>query len=550
MNSDRPLQTLFYRQLTEITEVLQNLSILLKEQELAKPVREELHHQVHKLVGSSGVMGYQKISSMARVLEEKLDPENETSENRLASNQLIDHFENLLDAIRTDEADTATASKPSVRNLYNNPDRASKLIYLFEDDSIQAADISIQVENYGYRVKTFDQLDQLKQVISQRLPDAILMDVAFPEGRMAGPKAILALRKEINLEIPVIFLSASDHFASRLQAVRAGSAAFFLKPVDTISLIDTLDRLTNHDHQEAYRILLVEDSTFQAAFYAQILEDEGMQTRVTTQPAKILEVMAEFNPDLILLDVHMPDCSGMELAHLVRQAERFVSIPIVYLSAEQNKEVQLRAMSQGGDDFLSKPIKPEHLIAAIHSRVTRYRILRSFMVHDGLTGLLNHTTINAYLEKELARAQRQNVALSFVMIDLDNFKLVNDNYGHPTGDRVLKSLARLLKQRLRRADIIGRYGGEEFALILPDTPGENARFVMEDLRRRFGKITHQAGDQYFRVTLSCGIAAYPDYTSAGEIKDAADQALYKAKRAGRDQIAYLRPVETASQPQA
>jgi diguanylate cyclase (GGDEF)-like protein len=546
MSTAQTLNELFAEHLPDIIKNIQFYQETIFTQGWDSPAVADLYHLTHKLVGSSGVLGYQQISLTAKNIEEKIDPENGRFVERLTKETFSGYINDLLEAIQTDQSIQREQLKPGSKPQAGNVERASKLIYLFEDDAIQAFDLVGQIENYGYRVKVFDNLDLVEDVVRQRKPAAILMGIDFPEGRMAGPNKVAALKSQDCFDIPVIFLSTSDHFSLRLSVVRAGGQAYIIKPVDIIALIDVLDRLTHADQYEAYRILLIEDSELQAAYYARILEKEGMQTMICSQPSKVLDIMTEFNPDLILLDMYMPDCSGMELANLVRQVERFVSIPIVFLSAEQDMDLQLRAMSHGGDDFLSKPIKPDHLFAAVKTRIIRYRKLRSFMLRDGLTGLLNHTTINEYLEKELARAQRQETPLSFVMIDLDQFKQVNDTYGHPAGDRVLKSLSRLLRQRLRRADVIGRYGGEEFALILPDTGGENARFVLEDIRRRFNRINHTAGDQHFSVSLSAGIASFPDYGSANDLKEAADQALYQSKHAGRDRVSLIKPIPLKS----
>jgi diguanylate cyclase (GGDEF)-like protein len=158
------------------------------------------------------------------------------------------------------------------------------------------------------------------------------------------------------------------------------------------------------------------------------------------------------------------------------------------------------------------------------------------MVRDGLTGLLNHTETKGQLSIELARAKRREAPLAFAMIDLDNFKTVNDTYGHPTGDRVLKNLSRLLQQRLRKTDVIGRYGGEEFAVILIDTDGSTAFEVLDEIRAGFGQILQLSGNVEFSTTFSCGIAVFPDYPDAASLNAAADRALYEAKNSGRNQV--------------
>src|SRR5450759_476879 len=262
----------------------------------------------------------------------------------------------------------------------------------------------------------------------------------------------------------------------------------------------------------------------------------GMVTENVADPLQVIDHLISFNPDLLLLDMYMPDCSGMELAQIIRQKEQFISIPIVFLSAETDKEKQLAALGIGGDDFLTKPIEPDHLIAAVTIRIERYRKLRALMIHDGLTGLLNHSTTKERLIQEVERARRQNEPLAFAMLDLDQFKRVNDNYGHAAGDRVLKSLAYLLRQRLRSSDTIGRFGGEEFAVILPDTDEQSAANIMQELCAGFAKIRHHAGEKEFSVSFSCGVAAFPAFDNAGSLSETADMALYTAKTDGRNQV--------------
>ena len=179
---------------------------------------------------------------------------------------------------------------------------------------------------------------------------------------------------------------------------------------------------------------------------------------------------------------------------------------------------------------------PDHLISAVTSRVLRSRMLRGFMVRDSLTGLFNHTTTKEHLEIELARARRNQSPLAFAIIDIDRFKLVNDSYGHATGDRVLKSLARLLRERLRQSDIIGRYGGEEFAVVLSGTDGPTAAMVLDQIRAGLAQIRQQADGEAFTVTFSCGIACFADYPDAPKLTEAADKALYAAKRGGRNRV--------------
>ncbi|MEO8342879.1 MAG: diguanylate cyclase, partial [Gallionella sp.] len=355
------------------------------------------------------------------------------------------------------------------------------------------------------------------------------------EDRLGGVKLMNEIQQGRETPVPVVFLSAHDEFEMRLEAARAGSIAYLIKPVNIGGLIDKLDNLTSTKPLVPYRVMIVDDSVALTAYHTAILEQAGMTVKAVNNPFHVIDAL-DFAPDLILIDLYMPECNGTDLAKVIRQLDAFVSIPIVFLSAENDLDKQLFAMGLGGDDFLTKPIQPPHLISSVTSRIRRSMMLRSFMVRDSLTGLLNHTAIKDQLEGEVAWVIREKKPLSFAMVDIDNFKLVNDSYGHPVGDRVIKSLSRLLKQRLRTSDLVGRYGGEEFAIVLVNADGPTALKVLDTIRDDFSQLRHLADGQDFPVTFSCGIASVSQFSDITKLSDAADKALYKAKHAGRNRV--------------
>ncbi len=247
-------------------------------------------------------------------------------------------------------------------------------------------------------------------------------------------------------------------------------------------------------------------------------------------------MLVESKPEIVLVDLYMKGCDGRELAQLIRQQEAFIGIPIVFLSVERDPDVQIDAIRAGGDEFLTKPVKPEHLVASIEMRAQRTRDIRYFMERDSLTGLLNHSHLIGGLNNEIRRAERIGNNLCFAMIDIDNFKHVNDSFGHLTGDRVLKSLARMLQDRLRKTDIIGRYGGEEFGIVFFNTTTEHAERILNEVRESFARIRHTANSKDFYVSFSCGLAGYPKFGTAAKLGKASDDALYKAKEFGRNRV--------------
>lgn len=497
-----------------------------------------MQYLLHQLISASSLMGYQQTENAARNLKKALEETEIFQQARERIQDIETEFELLWQVIRTEKPNTSADDEDCTReNIppHNTFQRSQQLIYIGEHDSSHSQRLADQIGYFGYQVEKFEDLPTLINAVNSTQPKAILMDICFPESPTAGLEAARTILKNHPL-LPIIFTSEDDDMKTRLDAVKAGGVAYFTHPVEIGTLIDVLDQnISGHCMTTPYRVLLIEDSRFQATFYARKLQNAGMETSILTDPMQITHTLGDFNPDLILLDMYMPVATGMELAKVIRQIETYLSIPIVFLSAETDKNKQLEAMKLGGDDFLDKSIRPEHLISTVATRAARYRELRAMMVRDSLTGLLNHTTIKERLEQEMLRVERNASTLSFIMIDIDHFKKVNDTYGHAAGDRVLKSLSRLLNQRLRRTDILGRYGGEEFAIILPNTTINNALKVMEELREGFAKIRHQAENKEFGVTFSVGIASTEHYKDSAGISEAADKALYIAKREGRNQ---------------
>lgn len=409
-------------------------------------------------------------------------------------------------------------------------------IYLALNNTEYANRIINQLEFFGFRSLSFNSIQDLILAAKQDKPETIVADIDFDGGDFSGIAAIREIQDCYDVTIPIIYVSdRRDDIEARLMASRTGGEEFFYRAVDPGQLIEKIENYTHSNTQDPYRILVVDDSKAQAKYIENILNKSGMIPSVITDPMQILVALNDFQPEIIIMDMYMPGCTGMELARVIRQQDKFHSVPIIYLSAEDDVNKQLHAMSLGGDDFLTKPIDPKHLVATLLNRGRRARSLLALMIRDSLTGLFNHTHTLYLLDLEITKAQQKEQPLSFAMLDIDYFKKVNDNYGHPIGDRVLKSLSLFLKQRLRKTDHIGRYGGEEFAIVLPNTTERDAKTIVQEIRERFSELPQPAGDSSFNVTFSCGIAMLST-ENAQSLCEKADQALYDAKRNGRNTV--------------
>ncbi|ALP54537.1 hypothetical protein Tel_16035 [Candidatus Tenderia electrophaga] len=495
----------------------------------------EFHRIAHSLTGAGATFGCELLSTAARALERQLVGVDSARD--------FAALEALLEAVRraVDEAKREDYVKPEPVVALPLVKHEARVVYILEEEAAERAGLARQLEHFGYTAQVFATPLALKDAVAVQRPAAMIAEITLTAGGLAGIEVVRTINAELEAPIPAIFVSSHGDFEARLEAMRAGGRAYFTKPLSIEALVDMVDELTSVEQKQPYHVLIVDDSPVQAEFYAKVLEQAGMATDVVCDSMEVSDALRDTAPELVLMDMYMPYCSGVELAAVIRQQPAYLGLPIVFLSAETDRHAQLEALRLGGDDFLTKPIQPAELVASVGVRAERYRLLRSRMSQDSLTGLLNHRRLMESLDKEMARVQRHGGALAFVMLDIDHFKQVNDSYGHAVGDRVIMSLARLLKQRLRNTDIIGRYGGEEFAVILPECPLPTATQLMDEIRQHFAGLEHCAGERRFNVTLSGGIAACPAFTEVGELRAAADRMLYRAKHSGRNRILAYTP---------
>jgi diguanylate cyclase (GGDEF)-like protein len=431
-----------------------------------------------------------------------------------------------------------TAAAPPVAPLPAVESEPGRLLYILDSDENGQSSLASQISRFGYDVRLLRTRAELRAAVEQQPPYALLIDVDVAAEDLPVTAALAALGPEVLARIPFICLSEQGGMQARIESVRAGAAAYFLKPARVADIVDKLDALAMREAPEPYRVMILDADLDRSDLCRVILHEVGMDVAVVNDPLELVPALGEFNPEILLIALKLPGCGGDEVAQVVHQIPSYVSLPVVFLSEHWNLDRQIGLMNVGGDALLPLPLQASQLIATVIARVERYRTLSGLMQHDSLTGLLNHSRLQQYLEIESLRAMRQSHPLSFAMIDLDHFKSINDQFGHPVGDRVLKNLARFLRKQLRKSDIVGRYGGEEFAIVLTDTDGPAALSVVEKLCSDFSRIEHEIDGAALTVTFSAGVASMQGRSSSRELVLAADRALYVAKRSGRNRVVF------------
>jgi len=294
------------------------------------------------------------------------------------------------------------------------------------------------------------------------------------------------------------------------------------------------------------RVLAAEDNPVFQSMLRTMLTKWGYQAviaRSGTEAWRILE--SEDAPRLAVLDWMMPGMDGVEICRRVRSANREPYVYILLLTARTESQDLIEGMDAGADDYLTKPFNAHELRVRLHAGrrildlqeelLKAREALREQATHDGLTGLLNRSSILATLDTEIARASRGGLPLSVLMVDLDRFKSINDTYGHLAGDAVLREAARRLKSAARRYDAVGRYGGEEFLIVLPGCDAADAVAQAERMREAIATTPIDTPTQPVVVTASLGVACSAHCAPETLVRDA-DDALYEAKTQGRNRV--------------
>ena len=296
----------------------------------------------------------------------------------------------------------------------------------------------------------------------------------------------------------------------------------------------------NSGSYERSRVLIVDDSVDIHRLLKIRLRDQNIDILTASTAAEGLRVAREAKPELILLDIDLPDESGFELLARLKGDPQTHDMAVIFISGLVNCEEKVRGFDLGAVDYVTKPFDMAELRARVRSALRTQSLVRMLAQRahlDGLTGLWNRAHLDVRLRECVDAARRHARPLSLVMADIDHFKALNDTYGHPFGDHVLLELARLLEDVARSEDIVCRYGGEEFAIILNETDHQEALKVAERFRLRLdGTIWPQQED--LRVTASFGVSSLSlvAVKSPEALLNSTDTALYQAKRTGRNHV--------------
>jgi diguanylate cyclase (GGDEF)-like protein len=487
--------------------------------------RASARAEAHRLIGSLGSFGLPEGSEIARQLEQLLQAESLGQNEARRLGELVGRLKQAVE------------NKPSTTAAAFALKTASGRLLVVDDDVLLTEQVKQEAITWGLQVEVATDLTAARRTISRNPPDIILLDLSFPQTTENG-LTLLAELHQRTPTIPVLVLTGRNQLSDRVEVARLGGHAFLQKPIAPEQILQAVTQELDRPQEAEAKVLIVDDDSQVLAALSALLKPWGLRITTLADPQQFWQVLEASAPDLLILDVEMPSFSGIELCQVVRNDPCWSELPVLFLSAHTDAETVHQVFAVGADDYVHKPIVGPELIARILNRLERTRILHRFAETDELTGTATRRRAIQDLERLLHLAERQHQPLCFMILDLDHFKLVNDQHGHDAGDRVLRLLGEQLRQSFRCEDVVARWGGEEFVLGLYGITREQgvARLTgfLETWRQQ--EFT-DAKNRTFQVTFSAGVAEYSqDGADLQELYRAADSALYRAKAMGRNQV--------------
>ncbi|MAO54584.1 MAG: hypothetical protein CMM61_02655 [Rhodospirillaceae bacterium] len=500
----------------------------------------ELRSGAHKLAGSSGTFGLQKVSRAAKVLETECDrvvegfhdPSHEPTDGVPMTpgqvEQIIETYSKLKDAVALDTAAAEESGAPGVGLMWQESDLSQRrLVRIASDDTGERDRLASALRQHGFDVDGVysggaaddDALAVLADLASN---EADAMPELGPGEAADGP--------------PLIFFGADAGMVTRLEAVRKGGAAFLPSPVDILGLLQVLMRYSEIDTHEPSRVMIVDDDVVAGHYTQAVLEKAGMVVHLVDDVMNLLDALDAFVPDLFLLDLHMPGGTGVEMARVIRQDDRYAGIPMLFLSGEEETNRQAEALVAGAAGFVQKPARGSVLVPLARAMTRRSRRLRGVASRDPVSGLFNHSYVKMQLGREIDRARREQGRLTYVVFAIDHFSALNAMHGYAVGDTVLRYLAATVTARTRRTDACGRLDGGRFGLVLPNAAPAQAESLLRDIRATLADFEVREGEGAGGLTISCGLADFPTFDAPRGMSQAAEAALQAAREGGGDRV--------------
>jgi diguanylate cyclase (GGDEF)-like protein len=450
-------------------------------------------------------------------------------------------------------AEHSLPDTPKDRALARSPQDNRSNRYLFHLHLGSTLDLALdqRLTSNHFTVEKLDNADDLTEIIQALTPTLVLVSSDFLNDIERIGDIVRVTRSRINQPIMLVVTANASDIALRLKAMRAGVDAFITLPLTPDEIQQRIEELLNANVADPFRVLIIEDDRAQALFAESILRKAGMDTRAVMDPLAALDALNEFKPELVLMDLYMPGCDGMELTTLIREREEFANTPIVFLSGEHDADKRFDALSAGGDDYLEKPIRPKYLISAVTNRVRRARALNQRVgIHharDPVTGLYHRGYFIERLAHSLLEEPDTHLGGLLFMI-IDGAQAIRDRIGLSAFDTLLGQAGALLASLITNQDMAARYGDTSFVILAPGYAEQALVTFAEEIKTRFEKHIFEFSDKSLALAVNIGIAPLVQgWSDTSSILNAAERACAQA-RVDTSHKVHLYETPSAAQP--
>ena len=463
----------------------------------------EIQRLFHNFSGSGATYAAPQVSALGS--EGEFICANVVMAGRAIKESELEGVESVFTRLKTEfEHIKSTAEREAAAQP--KPSKAMPLLYLLAPPSPAAAELQAALGQKGLQVELFTSLAEAEENLEKGLPNLAAASVFLPDG--SGFDFVRSLRAlEPNPSIPVLLMGEAKHFLDKVEAIHCGADGFVPDPPDAATIFKKFKALLARRKTKAARVLAVEDDPSQARYLEETLTSAGYLVRVCQDAAQFDVELHSFHPQAVLMDVLFPGgVSGYDLVKFMRQEEGFAAVPVIFITTEGQRQSQLLAAEAGGDDFLSKPVSAQDLLATVKARLARFRSLQDLMDHDELTGLLSHTPFLKEARLCLNRFSRRKTPYAMVLFQLDGLAELH-GHGPRAQDSVLQALAQFLQRKLRQTDVMGRYGDHQLAVVLEHLEPRDAVVLMRRLQNEFASQEISIGPgKTYHATFSTGIA--------------------------------------------
>lgn len=462
---------------------------------------EQIYGRIQELAGSSGKYGLIELNEALFSLEIYLS--SFVGSQLAPDDSQKQQLEQMVQRVRLIADRAAGADR-------NDAGAGNKMCYFLRRTDQSIPGLAQSLQRRGFRLLTFSDAEDLEGEITKTLPDLMIFEGYYLQGLSSLKRELTLQLEQQNRQLPIFCLNDNRNLEQRLLAMRAGVSQYFLAPFKIEEIADQALKAARPQEKQ-HRVLLVEDDQAQAQFATRILEKGGMKALAVTEPLQVFDALASFRPDLILMDLYMPHANGMELTTLIREHPDFVTTPIVFLSGEQDTDKKLNALSYGGDDFLSKPILPKHLISTISNRIQRAQTLGSHQRQesgrDRITGLFNRRYFYEQLDGIIAEMPRQAPRGGLLHLDIINMSDINSLGDSSQQNRLLTDLARVITDQLEPQDVACRLSDHSFTIIASRPQARHLEQLAQQLYETISGHDFSLGET--QVTLEPAIGIVP-----------------------------------------